>query len=116
MNKSNILEKLRISMSMLEDKQGTTNKYVFNTLKNVFEYIKSEKKEERTFNRTKYLHRGVECVEEMIDKFGLESTYVYCVMQVFKHMYLHDNDSNEETEYSIAEFYKLVANDIEKRI
>lgn len=107
---------IRISLSMLDDKHGTTNKYVFNTLKYVFEYIKSEKRVETHFNRTKYLHRGVECIQEIIEKFGLESAYIYCVIQVYKHMYLHDNDKNENTEYSISEFYKQIANDIERKM
>lgn len=107
---------LRISMSMLENKQGITNKYVFNTLKNVFEYIKSEKRDEKTSNKTKYLHRGVECIQEIIDVFGLECAYIYCVIQVYKHMYLHEYDRNDNTEYSISEFYKQIANDIEKKM
>lgn len=116
MKKSEILEMVRVSMSMLDGKYGTANKYVFNTLKNVFEYIKDNKAVAKTFDRTKYFSRGVECVHEIINVFGLESAYIYCIIQVYKHMYLHDNDSGEKTEYSTAEFYRLIANDIEKKI
>ena len=112
-DKTAILEMLRVSMQLLSEKKSVVNNYVFKTLQKVYEYISSFKPSVK-YDKTKYFHRGVECINEIINTFGIESAYIYCVIQVYKHMYLYESDCKDLTEYQVAEFYRHIANDLVK--
>lgn len=61
----------------------------------------------------KYKHTGVDCLDVIRQSIGDESTYIYCMAQVIKHMYLHEYDPNETTEYNKAEWYRQKATEIQ---
>lgn len=46
-----------------------------------------------------------ECIEEMIDVFGVEKVRVFCELNVYKYMYRHELKNGDE-DLKKAEWYK----------
>lgn len=61
-----------------------------------------------------YKHQGTECIDVIRSTIGDESAYIYCMGQIIKHMYLHDNSPEETKEYEHAEWYRHKATEIMK--
>ncbi len=108
MAKKSLPEMVMISKSMVND-----NPYVCNTLEKCFEVIVNNM---QTHDLTDWLKEERKILREAINHFGVEATYIFCMISVYRYMCKYDNGIHKTTDYQKADYYKHLAGDIDKLI
>lgn len=89
----------------------------------IFYFILKGKKTEQVNHPAHYKKNGKECIDVMIEKFGVQAVYHFCICNEFKYQWRAGNkkDNSEEQDLKKAKWYKdyadkLAAEHIEKII
>lgn len=115
-----IVEQAIVNISKKKKPTATEN-YALNALRMSQKALSDIAKEKALVNAhkpltsvsdVKYNHTGVECLDVIRQSIGDESAYIYCMAQVIKHMYLHEYDPEETTEYNKAEWFRQKATEL----
>lgn len=115
-----VVEQAIVNISKKKKPTATEN-YALNALRMAQKALSDVAKERALVNAMsshtehsdiKYKHTGVECYDVIRQSIGDESAYIYCMAQVIKHMYLHEYDPEETTEYNKAEWYRQKATEL----
>lgn len=109
MAKKSLPEMVMISKSMVND-----NPYVCNTLEKCFEVIVNNNMQAPDL--TGWLKEERKILREVINHFGAEATYVFCMISVYRYMYKYDNGIHKTTDYQKANYYKHLTDNIDKKI
>lgn len=108
MAKKSLPEMVMISKSMVND-----NPYVCHTLEKCLEVIVNNI---QAPDLTGWLKEERMILREVINHFGVEAAYIFCMISVYRYMYKYDNGNHKATDYQKANYYGQLVNNIDKKL